>query len=195
MRKDITVEKIMRGGEKMNKSALARQYECCWRTIDRRLNPNKYKTYSKKRIYTSKLDEYKTIIDEKIENQFRHPNFHRQVNLEKEIYDILLNENQEETIKEKFLKYLTGRILKNSSVNQEIIYNTLKRNLNNGLISYRDINYLTNNYDEITKDLKLMFYLKFNIALPNARYLHGMTLEQLSKVNVKHINKLTRCAS
>ena len=38
----------MRGGEKMNKSALARQYECCWRTIDRRLNPNKYKTYSKK---------------------------------------------------------------------------------------------------------------------------------------------------
>ena len=32
----------------MNKSALARQYECCWRTIDRRLNPNKYKTYSKK---------------------------------------------------------------------------------------------------------------------------------------------------
>ena len=68
MRKDITVEKIVRGGEKMNKSALARQYECCWRTIDRRLNPNKYKTYSKKRIYTSKLDEYKTIIDEKIEN-------------------------------------------------------------------------------------------------------------------------------
>lgn len=35
----------MRGGEKMNKSALARQYECSWRTIDRRLNPNKYKTY------------------------------------------------------------------------------------------------------------------------------------------------------
>ena len=65
MRKDITLEKIMRGGEKMNKSALARQYECCWRTIDRRLNPNKYKTYLKKRIYTSKLDEYKTIIDEK----------------------------------------------------------------------------------------------------------------------------------
>ena len=65
-------------------------------------------------------------------------------------------------------------------------------NLNNGLISYRDINYLTNNYDEITKDSKLMFYLKFNIALPNARYLHGMTLEQLSKVNVKHINKLSK---
>lgn len=59
------------------------------------------------------------LIREKIENQFRHPNFHRQVHLEKEIYDILLNENQEEIIKEKFLRYLTGRILKNSSVNQE----------------------------------------------------------------------------
>lgn len=132
------------------------------------------------------------LIREKIENQFRHPNFHRQVNLEKGIYDILLNENQEETIKDKFLKYLIDCILKNSSVNQEMMYNTLKRNLNSGLISYRDINYLTNNYDEITKDLKLMFYLKFNIALPNARYLHGMTLEQLSKVNVKHINKLSK---
>ena len=39
MRKDITVEKLMLGGEKLNKSALAKQYGCCWRTIDRRLNP------------------------------------------------------------------------------------------------------------------------------------------------------------
>ena len=58
----------MLGGEKLNKSALARQYGCCWETIDRRLNPNKYKKESKKRIYNSKLDQYKNIIDEKIEN-------------------------------------------------------------------------------------------------------------------------------
>ena len=38
---DITIEKLMLGGEKINKSALARQYNCCWRTIDRRLNPQK----------------------------------------------------------------------------------------------------------------------------------------------------------
>ncbi len=43
MRKDITIEKIIIGGEKVNKSELARQYDCCWRTIDRRLNPEKYK--------------------------------------------------------------------------------------------------------------------------------------------------------
>ena len=29
MRKDISIEKIMLGGEKVNKSALARQYGCC----------------------------------------------------------------------------------------------------------------------------------------------------------------------
>ena len=55
----------MLGGEKVNKSELSRQYGCCWDTIDRRFNPNKYK---KVRIYTSKLDQYKNIIDEKLEN-------------------------------------------------------------------------------------------------------------------------------
>ena len=30
MRKDIRVEKLMEGGAKINKSALARQYNCCW---------------------------------------------------------------------------------------------------------------------------------------------------------------------
>ena len=69
MRKDITIEKMIIGGEKVNKSELARQYDCCWRTIDKRLNPEKYKKEKKKRIYTSKLDEFKNIIDEKIENQ------------------------------------------------------------------------------------------------------------------------------
>ena len=51
------------------KSELVRQYCCCWITIDRRLNSKKYQREKKKRIYTSKLDEFKNIIDEKIENQ------------------------------------------------------------------------------------------------------------------------------
>ena len=68
MRKDITIEKIMLGGEKVNKSALARQYGCCWRTIDRRLNPDKYKKENNIRTYKSILDPYKNIIDEKVEN-------------------------------------------------------------------------------------------------------------------------------
>lgn len=48
MRKDITTNILVDGGEKINKSALARQYGCCWRTIDRRLNPEKYKKEKKK---------------------------------------------------------------------------------------------------------------------------------------------------
>ena len=49
MRKDISVEKLIKGGEKMNKSELSRQYNCCWRTIDRRLNPEKYYKEKKKK--------------------------------------------------------------------------------------------------------------------------------------------------
>lgn len=69
MRKDITIEKLLLGGEKVNKSELSRQYGCCWRTIDRRLNPDKYNKEKKKRIYTSKLNKFKNIIDEKLENE------------------------------------------------------------------------------------------------------------------------------
>ncbi|MEG2311251.1 MAG: hypothetical protein RSB72_00935 [Bacilli bacterium] len=60
MRKDITINNLVNGGEKINKSALARQYGCCWETIDRRLNPDKYKE-GINRIYTSKLNSFKTI--------------------------------------------------------------------------------------------------------------------------------------
>lgn len=68
MRKDISIEILVRKGEcKLNKSALARQFNCCWETIDRKLNPEKYKREKKKRHYSSKLDEFKTIIDKKIE--------------------------------------------------------------------------------------------------------------------------------
>lgn len=68
MRKDITVEKIILGGEIVNKTELARQHNCCWRTIDRRLNPDKYKKESKTRIYKSMLDPYKEIISTKLAN-------------------------------------------------------------------------------------------------------------------------------
>ena len=67
MRKDISIEKLTNGGGNINKSELSRQYNCCWRTIDRRLNPDKYKKEKKIRIYTSKLDDFKEIIDSKLE--------------------------------------------------------------------------------------------------------------------------------
>lgn len=67
MRKDISINRLMLGGEKVNKSELARRYNCCWETIDRRLNPDKYKKEKKIRVYTSILDPYKSIIDAKLE--------------------------------------------------------------------------------------------------------------------------------
>jgi len=133
-----------------------------------------------------------SLILQKLCNQTKSSYYYSNYNLEQKIYHILLKENEDESIKEKFLTYLTCKMLDNTSIDKEIIYNTLKRNLNNGLISYTDIIYLTNNYDVETKDLKLMFYLKFNIALPNANYLYGINVDQLSKVNVKHINKLAK---
>lgn len=131
------------------------------------------------------------LIVEKIEKQFHH-SFYCPISLEEKIYHILLKENQSDLIKEKLLKYLIRQILNDSTVNPEMMYNTLKRNLNNDLLSYKDIKSLINNYDAETKELKLIFYLKFNIALSNAEYLYGITEEQLSKVNVKHINKLKK---
>ncbi len=69
MRQEITRKLLEKeGGVKVNKSALARQFNCCWETIDRRLNPKKYERERKKREYHSILDPYKQIIDEKIEN-------------------------------------------------------------------------------------------------------------------------------
>ena len=69
MRKDIAIEKIKLGGEKVNKSKLPRRYGCCWKTIDWRFNPKKYKKEKKIRVYTSKLDPYKNIIDSKLEHE------------------------------------------------------------------------------------------------------------------------------
>ena len=138
------------------------------------------------------IKEKDSLIRLKIQNYYKRPYYYNSITLEEKVYHILLKEIEDELIKEKLLKYLTLRILKNSTINQEIMYNTLKRNLNNNILNYKDINLLTSNYNEVDKDLKLMFYLKFNIAMPNARYMHGITLEQLSKINVKHINKLSK---
>lgn len=51
MRKNITTEKPMVGGEKVNKSELARRYNCCWETINRILNPEKYEKESLEYIH------------------------------------------------------------------------------------------------------------------------------------------------
>lgn len=70
MRKDVVIEIFFRkDGEKLNISEEARRFGCCWRTIDKRVHPEKYKNKEKKaRTYTSILDQYKSIIDQKLED-------------------------------------------------------------------------------------------------------------------------------
>ena len=63
MRKDIAIEKIMLGGDFVNKSALARQYGCCWETIDRRLNPDKYKKdKNENKLVIKIVKNYKKVL-------------------------------------------------------------------------------------------------------------------------------------
>ena len=70
MRKDIAVKNFYRkDGEKVNISATAKQYGCSWLTIDKRVHPEKYVKERKKRIYTTILDEYKMLIDKKLESE------------------------------------------------------------------------------------------------------------------------------
>lgn len=67
MRKDVENQVYMIGGEILNKSEIARRFGCSWKTVDRKVNPNKYEKKKQKRIYASKLDPYKELILNKLE--------------------------------------------------------------------------------------------------------------------------------
>ena len=69
MRKDIENELIKYGMEVnlLNKSELARRMNCSRQTIDAKLKKVNNKSINNKRIYTTKLDEFKDIIETKVE--------------------------------------------------------------------------------------------------------------------------------
>lgn len=72
MRKDITITNCMIGGEiiDINVSKIAQQYNCCWRTADKLVHPERYiKKEKQQRIYHSKLDSFKELINSKLEKQ------------------------------------------------------------------------------------------------------------------------------
>jgi len=133
------------------------------------------------------LQQKTLIINAKINTRHLFP----KVSLEEKVYHILLTNIDDEIIKEKLLRYIIHPIMKDCSLNPEEVYQTLKRNLNNQLLTYHDINILNNNYYRY-KDLRMAFYLKFNIVLRNVDYLSGITINQMLKLNVKHINKLIK---
>lgn len=66
MRKDVLNQiSKLRGGDLVNKSELARRFGCNRRTVGRYLDDTECKT--SKRQYTSILDDYKSIITEKVD--------------------------------------------------------------------------------------------------------------------------------
>ena len=69
MRKDIENELLKYGLEVklLNKSELARRMNCSRQTINSKLNKQKNLNTKEKRIYTSKLDEFKDLIETKVE--------------------------------------------------------------------------------------------------------------------------------
>lgn len=52
----------------MNKSEMARRLGCSWKTIDRRINPDKYNKSKATRAYLSILDPHKSMIATKVDN-------------------------------------------------------------------------------------------------------------------------------
>lgn len=116
------------------------------------------------------------------------------LNLEEKVYDtILLKELvKDEIILEKLLKQIIKSInITNTNINLEQLYNNLKRSIYYNEINYYSIERLIgNNDDYYEKEKRIIFYLKFNKILYSTHYLNGISLEQLKKINVKHINKI-----
>lgn len=138
------------------------------------------------------IDELEITTRKRMEKlQKRHYSIY--LYLDKKIYDIILNELvKDEIILEKFLKYLIKSInIPSTNVNLEQLYNNLKRSIYYNEFKFEDIGKLIHEYDDVeTKEKRIIFYLKFNKILGSVRYLYGISLEQLKKINVKHINKI-----
>jgi transposase len=67
MRKDVAIYiKYTKEGEIMNKSEVSRRFNCDWRTVDKYINGAEPKR--KPREYKTKLDDFKGIIIEKVDN-------------------------------------------------------------------------------------------------------------------------------
>ena len=68
MRRDVENQIYkLGGGDIVNKSEVARRLGCSWKTVDRKINPEKYNKNKKEREYHSKLDAFKELILTKVD--------------------------------------------------------------------------------------------------------------------------------
>ncbi len=89
---------------------------------------------------------------------------------------------------EQMLKYLYSRLFTNeySEDVEKVLMNSLKIALVH--TSEKDIT----NLFVGANDIKTVFFLRFNLTAQRMDYLNGFTVEQLLKLNVKHVNRLVK---
>ncbi len=89
---------------------------------------------------------------------------------------------------ERMLNYLFSKLFTNEY--SEEVKRVLMISLKNAIIhtSEKDIA----NLFMYASDVKSAFFLRFNLTAERMDYLHGFTVDQLLKLNVKHINRLVK---
>ena len=143
--------------------------------------------------FLSDITEKENNITRKLRSRAKHSSYYYNVDLKSKMFKIILESIEDDIIKEKLLNYIVDNSLdEHSTIDRQTLYVTLKRNLDYHTLTYKDISNLTYSYGNANKELRIAFYIKFNIALMTANYLVGLNTEQILKLNVKHINKLVK---
>ena len=72
----------------------------------------------------------------------------------------------------------------------ELEKDALKISLKNALVYANEDT--VGNLFKAANDLKSIFYLRFNLTATNMDYLYGISVQQLMRINVKHVNRIVK---
>ncbi len=89
---------------------------------------------------------------------------------------------------EQMLNYLFSKLFSEEYSSE--VESALKLSLKNALLYAKEED-ITNLFSN-PNDVKTVFFLRFNLTAQHMDYLRGFTVEQLMKVNVKHVNRLVK---
>ena len=140
--------------------------------------------------YEEVYEELKVTMKKKIED-YKWFNLSKyDYNLDRVMGKVAVNLD-DEIANEKIASYMTDRLSANCSIDKDLIYSTVKRNLDLHMVNAKMFDDLSSDYqNKDDKDIRVMFYIKFGLFCEYNHYLHGFTFDQLSKINVKHIKNL-----
>lgn len=89
---------------------------------------------------------------------------------------------------DKLLDYLFSLLFREEY--NELEKNALKLSLKNSLVYASEEN--IGDLFKAANDLKTVFYLRFNLTAANMDYLYGISVKQLMRINVKHVNRIVK---